>query len=250
VRGVLKKMLAGLLYREDITRPTGAAGRLMVRANQAVFERGATPPWVWSAERCREFWAGQGEADVNAPSSYAGKPQAIVDTLHEFWRPEVEPGMSVLETGCNAGANLAGLQRHGYERLAGVEINPRAIAQMRESFPDLRADVTQGALEEVLPRLPTGSVDVVFSMAVLLHVHPASHEVFGHMARVARRHVCLIESEAATLPYIFARNYRRVFARHGCTQVRSALLTEQAYPAVGSDYWGYTVRLFSRPAPG
>ena len=73
----------------------------MVRANQALFERGLTPPWVWDAEQCRSFWAAQDEATGkgNAPSAYAGKPQAIVDTLHDFWRPEVEPGMSILETG-------------------------------------------------------------------------------------------------------------------------------------------------------
>jgi SAM-dependent methyltransferase len=244
---MLRSAAAAVLYHGDLSLPTGPR-RAMVRANQALFERGLTPPWVWDAERCRRFWAGQDEesGSVNAPSTYAGKSQAIVEMLHDFWRPEVEPGMSVLEVGCNAGANLAGLARHGYETLSGVEINPHAIAQMRRSFPALQATVSEGALEEVLPRIATGSVDVVFSMAVLIHVHPSSKAIFEHMARIAARYVCVIEAENTTIPYIFARNYRRVFERAGCAQLRSALLSERAYPAVGADYWGYTARLFTR----
>jgi SAM-dependent methyltransferase len=248
---MFRSAAAAVLYHDDLSRPAGA-GRLMVRANQALFEHGVTPPWVWDADRCRRFWAGQDEeaGNVNAPSTYAGKSQAIVEMLHDFWRPEVEPGLSVLEVGCNAGANLAGLARHGYEQLSGVEINPHAIEQMRQSFPDLRATVHEGALEELLPTLETGSVDVVFSMAVLIHVHPSSKAIFEHMARIAARYVCVIEAENTTIPYIFARNYRRVFERAGCAQLRSALLTERAYPAVGADYWGYTARLFAAPRSG
>jgi SAM-dependent methyltransferase len=240
---MFKRMAEAVLYHGDLSQPQGPE-RLMVRANQALFERGLAPPWVWDAERCRRFWAERDEqAGGNAPSAYANKPQAIVDAMQDFWRPEVESGMSILEVGCNAGANLAGLHRHGYERLAGVEINPRAIEQLRRSFPDLPATVTEGALEDVLPDMATSSVDVVFSMAVLLHLHPDSHEVFGHMARIARRYVCVVEAESTTISYIFARNYRRVFERHGCSQRRAALLAEGAFPQVGTDYWGYTARL-------
>jgi SAM-dependent methyltransferase len=154
--------------------------------------------------------------------------------------------MSVLEVGCNAGASLHGLRERGYRALAGIEINPAAIAELRRSFDDLAdVEVTQGTLEEALPA--AASVDVVFSMAVLRHVHPSSGRVFADMARV-RRYVCVVEAESSTLRYTFARNYRRVFERLGCTQVRSVRITEALAPDVGPNYVGYTARLFVTPA--
>jgi SAM-dependent methyltransferase len=243
----LRQAAGGVLYHADLFPPRGPK-RAMVRVNQALFERGLVPPWVWDDERCREYWASRtDDGDANRPSGYAAKPQAIVEFLHEFWQPHVQPGMRILEVGCNAGANLHGLRSRGYGNLAGIEINPAAIAELRRSFPDLAdAEVTQGTLEEALPR--TEPVDVVFSMAVLLHVHPSSTEVFEHMARIGR-YVCVIEAESSTLSYIFARNYRRVFERLGCAQLRSTRLTEDATPGLGRNYYGYTARLFRGLGP-
>ena len=91
----------------------------------------------------------------------------------------------------------------------------------------------------LLPEIPSNSADVVFSMAVLLHIHPASLDVFANMARIARGHVCVIEAEASTVPY--------VFERAGCAQLRSVRLTQEAFPDVGPDYSDYTARLFRAP---
>jgi SAM-dependent methyltransferase len=241
---MLRRVAEAVLYHDDLSEPKGLK-RLSVRANQALFERAIGPPWIWSAERCRAYWASQSDG-VNAPVMYATKSQTIVDLLHDFWQPEVQPDMSILECGCNAGANLAGLHRHGYEQLNAVEINSNAIEQLHESFPNLPATITHGALEDVLPTMPTNSVDVVFSMAVLIHVHPSSNAILEHMARIARRYVCVIEAEATTIGYIFARNYGRVFERYGCAQLRAAMLTSDEYPDV-PDYWGYTARLLRAP---
>jgi hypothetical protein len=65
---------------------------------------------------------------------------------------------SLLEVGCNVGRNLNDLHR------AGV-----------------------GPAETVLPTYAPRSVDLVFTMAVLEHIHPASRTVFAEIARVARR---------------------------------------------------------------
>jgi SAM-dependent methyltransferase len=238
----LRQAAAGALYHADLFPPRGPK-RAMVRLNQALFERGIRPPWVWDEDRCRSYWATRtDESNGNEPASYAGKPQAIVEFLHGFWQPYVTPEMRILEVGCNAGANLHGLRERGYRNLAGVEINPAAIAALRHSFPELAdAEITEGALEQVLPQIEP--VDVVFSMAVLLHVHPSSTAVFEQMARLGR-YVCVIEAESSTLRYIFARNYRRVFERLGCAQLCSARLTEEAVPGLGRNYYGYTARLF------
>ncbi|MCZ4495000.1 MAG: hypothetical protein JWP53_3931 [Conexibacter sp.] len=247
---MMRRLAARAIYNPDLFPPRGPR-RLGMLGNQRLFERGITPPWVWSATKCQEYWATATEGTTNnEPSSYATKNRAIVGVLKDFWQPEVTPESSVLEVGCNAGANLKGLHDHGYRDLAALEINPSAIDEMRRGFPELDPTVTIGPVEQTLPTLADDSVDVVFSMAVLLHIHPSSVQVFQEMVRVARRYVCVIEAESSTLPYIFARNYQRIFEQAACTQLRSKVLTEAEFPAVGRDYWGYTARLFSVPAKG
>jgi SAM-dependent methyltransferase len=240
----------GRLDREDRplvpTGPRAAANRL----NQALVERGATPPWVWSAERCQEYWSSrERDADVNEPSHYARKPLEIVDFMHAFWGDDVDSGGSVLELGPNAGPNLERLRRLGFQDLHGVEINPSAVQEMKAEFPDLAAvaDIRTGPMEEVLPRLGTNSMDTVFSMGVLMHVHPTSHAVFGEMVRVARNHISIIETETANATYVFARNYRRVFERLGCVQVREEMIDADTRPAVDPSYYGLVARLLSVP---
>lgn len=237
------------MFQPELGGTVSVVRRATTRVNQAVFERGLTPPWVWSQARVQEYWATRtSEGSDNRPIDYADKPTPIVDFLHDFWSPEVQPTDRILELGTNAGANLAHLSRLGYRRLAGVEINPHALQQLRDSFPDLaeQADLIEGSFEAVLPTLADDSADVVFTMAVLLHVHPASNAVLDHMARIAHRHVCVIESESVTLPYIYARDYGRVFAVRGWREIKRVDINPADHPEVGRDYHGYTARLFAR----
>ncbi len=173
-----------------------------------------------------------------------------MDFMHAFWTPDVGPEDSILEVGCNAGANLNRLRELGYSRLSGIEINPTALDVMRSRFPALAAsaEIHFGSLEEILPSLPDQSVDVVFSVWVLVHVHPASHALFREMVRVARRLVCTLEGESSTVSYVFARNYRRVFEALGCAQRKSAMATGKAFPELGPEIRGSVIRLMGVPA--
>lgn len=100
-----------------------------------------------------------------------------------------------------------------------------------------------GAAEDALRALPDNCVDVVFTMAVLLHIHPSSAALFRDLVRVARKYVCTIEAESALAAYVFPRNYQRVLGRLGCTEVKSIRLAHSANPEVGYGYFGYTARL-------
>lgn len=219
--------------------------------NQALFERGKTPPWVWGPDQCAAYWAAQASPDqANNPSTYSSKSLEVTEWLTQFWAPEVTTEDSVFEVGTNAGPNLELLRRNGFERLAGAEINPSAITEMGRAFPELAelADIHQGDAADVLGGLPESAYDVVFSMAVLVHVHPASNRVMEQMVRIARRYVCVVEAEDVTCGYLFARNYRRVFERLGCTEVRTAPILAESFPsAIEQGYVGYRARLFSVP---
>ncbi|MGH9367617.1 MAG: class I SAM-dependent methyltransferase [Thermoanaerobaculia bacterium] len=256
-RRLLFVCLGKLFYRDrvdgegNIIRPK----RFFTSLNQRLIEKGFTPPWIWSAEECHRFWASRQnneESAGNRPVDYAAKEMGIIDFLDGFWKPEVVADYSILEVGCNCGVNLHGLRSLGYRHLSGIEMNGNAVAEMRRSFPDLEkvAEISLGTLEELLPKMPSKSVDVVFTMGVLMHVHPRSCQVFSEMVRIARRYIVIIEAEIANCGYLFARNYRRVFGRLGCAQVKSTLLTREAFPYVSRGYDGLTARLFKSQGVG
>lgn len=136
---------------------------------------------IMERDRLLEFWR-QREPDGNVPEGY----------LRPIWRSEllaellanIPKDARVLEIGCNVGRNLAYLADQGYARLEGIEISPHAVELLRASYPQLAdAEIHLGPVEEVLPRLGE-SYGVVFTMAVLEHIHPDSAGVFEHIARL------------------------------------------------------------------
>ncbi|HET8892657.1 MAG TPA: class I SAM-dependent methyltransferase [Gaiellaceae bacterium] len=230
----------------EVNRPRGlhAAG---VRVNQALIEAGRTPPWIFSAEECRAFWSSRTVGgDSNDPLQFSRKDPAIVDFLAHFWSPEVTTADRILELGCNAGGNLSRLHELGYTNLAGVDINAVSLEMLPREHPRLAGvvELMLGSFEDVLPRLETAAYDTVFTMAVGIHIHPSSRSIFGEMARVARRRVCVLETEVANARYTFARSYRRVFERLGCTQVREEHIDRRSHPEVSREFDGYVARLF------
>jgi len=220
---------------------------LFGRLNQLIMERGWSPPWIMTKDECEAYWRSRDNlSDGNRPSMFATKDLGIIRFMHGFWSPEVGRGDHILELGSNCGANLNGLRQLGYTCLSGVEINGNALDEMKRSFPELApsSTITMMPIDEYLRAAPSGSVDVIYTMAVSHHLHPALNDVFRHMARVARRYVCLVETEVANCTYQFARDFRRIFERVGCTQVRSAIPSD-IDPSL--DYGGYVARLFAVP---
>jgi SAM-dependent methyltransferase len=226
--------------------------RTLGRLNQWITEKGITAPWMMTQAECHRLWAGQNNktsAAGNRPVDYAVKSQEIVKFLHKFWKDSVGKEDAICELGCNAGANLNGLFNLGYRHLGGIEINPDALAQLRASFPQLAqtASLQQSSIEDALHRMPDDSVDVLFSMAVLIHVHPKSNFILKDMVRVARKYIAVIELESANCAYVFSRNYKRVFEHLGCREVASCLIDKHSIQPDADSYYGYVARLFEVP---
>jgi len=234
----------------EMYRPTGL-NIIISRFNQYLIEKGYTPPWIWSEDDCRKFWSTEVNqyANSNEPQQYSSKSIALIEFMAKFWKPHVESAHKVLELGCNAGANLETLRLLGFTRLAGVEINPEAVNLMKSVFPDLyrNTNINVGSLEDKLPLLATDSSDVIFTMAVLMHVHPKSKRIFSEMVRVSRRYIVTVEPEFANHGYVFARNYRRVFQSLGCTQLTSVILGIDVNDDAIAEYHGIILRLFAVP---
>ena len=127
---------------------------------------------------------------------------------------------SILELGCNVGRNLEYLRRAGYTNLGGIEVSPRARALREGHYPNLDITYYEGPIEEWILRCRR--FDVVFSMAVLQHVHPDSDWIFTEIARVAKRGIVTIEDEVRDTKSLWPRNYGAIFTNLGYTEVSAA----------------------------
>ncbi|MBN2190750.1 MAG: methyltransferase domain-containing protein [Candidatus Aureabacteria bacterium] len=246
---IFERGLGKLFYQEqkDFLNDKGLMKYVVRYINQKITESGHSAPWVYTKQECLDFWRSidnKHSSTGNRPEAYAKKAADIIGFLHNFWSPQVKYDDSILELGCNCGSNLHWLHKMGYKNLSGMEINPEAVEQAYISFPGMKGavNISLGSIEELLPKMPSKSVDAIFTMGVSMHIHPSDNFLFREMRRVARKHICTMEPESANSNYVFARNYRRVFRRLGCHQLKSSMITKEAFPKV--NYEGCVARLF------
>jgi SAM-dependent methyltransferase len=138
---------------------------------------------IMSSSDLLEFWR-QPSPPGNQPESFfepVDRSRALLLLLEGLPKDA-----RILEVGCNVGRNLAYLVDAGFTDVTGVEINQRAVGLLRENYPQLaNSPIHVGAAEDVLPRLP-GPFELIFTMAVLNHIHPQSTTVFDEIARLSR----------------------------------------------------------------
>jgi pseudaminic acid biosynthesis-associated methylase len=82
--------------------------------------------------------------------------------------------ISILEVGCNYGAQLRGFQRMGFTNLYGVELQGYAVEESKKAFSDLNIITGSGF------NLPfkDNFFDLVCTNGVLIHISPNDHYSF------------------------------------------------------------------------
>ncbi len=168
-------------------------------------------PWFWPYIADAEPWASASEEGWYAPSGYIiDEPGPLLERLLATTSTEE----SVLDMGCNSGANLNFLYQAGFRRLYGVDAGGHALALFAETFPDAYAcaDVNHDLFQHYLLQCPDGMVDVVHSNGATLElVHP-SFPIVAQMCRVARRAVMVDIQERG---HAYPRDYIAQFRSHG-----------------------------------
>ena len=190
-----------------------------------------------SRAELQDFWRDPGKHG-NDPAGYA-QSEKRSEAFVALAQKHLRAGFSALEIGCNVGRNLEALRVAGARELAGIEISEKAVVAMREHFPDLArmATIHNAPVEDVIRDLPSGSFDLVYSMAVLLHIHPDSEWIFDEMACVSSRFLITVEFESNDGYRIYKRNYRDVFEGIGLEQVEEGPIEGLAH---------YTARVFRK----
>jgi len=183
----------------------------------------------------REDWADR--SGKFSPAYYAEiGPNEVSRTLVDVLEFYAADDAAILELGCGSGRHLAHLRAHGFENLAGIDINDEAFDVMADFYPDLAESGTfhVGALEDLLPEFPDDAFDVVYSVETLQHVHPDDEWTFAEVARVTRDLLVTAENEGnspdrgrgeTAVSYVddefplYHRNWKDVFSELGFAQV-------------------------------
>ncbi|MCB0112908.1 MAG: methyltransferase domain-containing protein [Caldilineaceae bacterium] len=167
------------------------------------------------ATRLEDLWAGDfGDA-------YVERNQAAGNHRQAFWQDllEAHPTIqTVLEVGCNMGANLQWIaQERPARQLYGIDINHKALGELHRSLPQINA--LWGPARELPFR--DRWFDLVFTMGVLIHQPESTLPlVMSEIVRCAKRYVFCGEyfsSETAEVFYrgnegaLFKRDYGRIY---------------------------------------
>jgi SAM-dependent methyltransferase len=184
-----------------------------------------------------EFWR-QPTPPGNNPNDYikaTGRSQALLELISDLPKDA-----HILEVGCNVGRNLAYLYDHGYTNLEGIEINPHAVQLLRQTFPQLAAvPVRIGPAGEMLPDLKSDSFDLVYTMAVIEHIHPDESSVFDNMVRISPQ-ILAIEPPGRLSHRQFPHDVPEVFRSRGMKLVSTRSMGD--FPSNAKDL---TIHLFN-----
>ncbi|KQZ28525.1 hypothetical protein ASD50_19585 [Mesorhizobium sp. Root552] len=192
---------------------------------------------VASLQDIHSYWKKPNED--NAPETYTKGAVARSLFLLDCIKKYATPRSRILELGCNAGRNMAFLHNAGFTRLTAIEINANAIDHMRHTFPELkRAKIIISSIEDSIRQLPGNSFNIIYTMAVLEHVHPDSNWIFAEMARVSPK-IITVEDEVTESPRHFKRDYRTIFQDLGYKQI-------ELIEAVPGMTRGFRYRCFAR----
>ncbi len=128
---------------------------------------------------------------------------------------------SILEIGCNVGRNLNYLYQKGFNSLSGIEISKNAIDEMKASYRTTydKVLIHNTSVEDFFMSSNEDRYDLIFTMAVLEHIHTDSDWIFEKMVETTNRYIITIEDERSISWKHFPRNYKKKFEELGMTQV-------------------------------
>lgn len=144
--------------------------------------------------------------------------QFLVQIVKQYARP----GARILEIGCGVGRNLNYLFSNGYDLLSGVEINAMAVELMKRHYPDMtrHADIYTAPVEEIVGKFSDNQFDLIYTMALLQHIHPSSEWIFPELVRITKKYLITIENEKVETWRHFPRDYKNIFESLGLKEVQ------------------------------
>lgn len=166
-----------------------------------------------------DYWKNPNDG-LNSPETFIRERtrQRTISLTNLVRKIKTPRDSKILELGCGVGRNLAGLRIIGYTNLWGIDINKKAIDFCKRYFPNLNAYLRVGPIEKLIINIPDNCFELVFTMAVLEHIHPISEWIFKEITRITK-YLITIEDEHSKSPRHFPRNYEKIFTKFGMKQI-------------------------------
>lgn len=179
-----------------------------------------------SRDELHNYW--RKPSDVgNFPNAYI-KPIQRSRFLYNCISKYSDNNAKILELGCNVGRNLNYLFEAGYKHLTAIEISENAIKTLKETYPKMarELDIYHSTIEDAITKFNKGQFHIVYTMAVLEHIHTDSEWIFREIARITKSYLITIEDESSISDRHFPRNYKNIFEPLGFVQVQENLCLE------------------------
>ncbi len=172
-----------------------------------------------SRNEIHQYWKDPSD-DMNPPEGYVDAKERslfLIDIVKRY----VSQDARIIEIGCNVGRNLNYLFQNGFKNLEAIEISEKAVQLLKKTFPDMaqHIEVYNMPVEEKIKTFEKDRFDVVFTMAVLEHIHSESEWVFQEMVKMTKEYLITIEDEHHLSWRHFPRNYKSIFEPLGMKQV-------------------------------
>ncbi|MBU1196534.1 MAG: class I SAM-dependent methyltransferase [Proteobacteria bacterium] len=183
------------------------------------------------------------EDDLNGAECYAAEDQLVKSKyLGDIIEKYCKNVASAFEIGCNIGRNINYLKTKMGLSVGAIEISKYAIEQMKIKYDALAdADIYIGNAPEVIKKVPNQAYDIVYSMAVLMHIHPDVKEDFWeNIVRISNKYLITIENELRSSERNWHRNYEQIFTELGLKSIYSETLGHEQL------LFGYQVRIFEK----
>jgi len=169
-----------------------------------------------------EYWKNPNDG-MNNPEGYADQKTSVRSAfLYKIIQQQnISKKSKIIELGCNVGRNLNYLSQRGYTNIYGIEISKNALEKMKEIYPEMSSsiEVFHSAIEDKIKKFEQDEFDVIFTMAVLEHIHTDSEWIFEEIVRITKRYLITIEDEKGISWRHFPRNYRKFFEKLGLEEI-------------------------------
>jgi pseudaminic acid biosynthesis-associated methylase len=192
-------------------------------------------------KRLEELWSGE------FGDNYVDRSKASSRNLGTFWKQTLTQlsVASVLEVGCNVGANLNWISENlDSQEIIGIDINQKALSYLHATHPSLNA------IWSTAKDLPFKNerFDLTYTVGVLIHQPEESLlDVMREVVRCSKKYVLALEYfslETEEVHYrghegaLFKRNYKEIYENEfpnlSCIDQGEIGLEESSEPAT---YW-------------
>ena len=168
-------------------------------------------PWFWPSIADAGDWVRSEVRGKYDPLQYLRtEPRPLLAHLIQ----RIPSSESVLDLGCNSGADLNLLYQEGFRKLYGVDASGAALGVFASKYPETFrcAEVRHELFQRYLMRSPDRFVDVLHSHGATLELIHPSFPLVSEICRVVRKAVFIDVLEEG---HAYPRDYIREFERNG-----------------------------------